>query len=1053
MAVVSYRFLGTIWTALLLASCMAACGAEPASPRGDGEGVDTGGDTTPAVTPGVAGGPCYPNDSCNAGLACTGGICTDPASAAGEAGGPCYPNDTCNAGLVCSGAICAVASVDDTGVDTTDTTDTTDTGLDTGVDTGDTTDTGGSGDATDTTDTGGTIVEGVVRLAIEPSGLILTAAGESAQLRAVGYDAADNIIEVPEAAVSWVATGDAVVVDLGAGRYAATAEIGTSLVFASIAGVASDPVAILTTRLQPDVVRIEEEAWTAVVSWETDRFVLDLPSSVVVAPGQLLLGNGAVPWSGRVLAVRPSERGITVELGSASINELFSAFSFTGSVNVDELEQGVPKSRTPKTGPPSWKCTSLPSPSRLTVDFSPVFSLSQRPRLSWRMSDDEMTVRLTGPLAAEFGGDVTLGLPVGAEWTCSISLLENPIPIPLPLRPLLQAKLIFGVEGKIGARSLTEYKMNYRRVASSYVDLGVSCFADSVGCDVFDTINPPTLNEPVWSVSSSTLLTPNLDASLGIGFTADLRVWLGPSAARLLASSIFSFVEKPEGTKLVSGFVGAGAEMKYSESRRQLDDISDRASVSTFKIGSITPASYSGEPLGFPININFGSIEREVPLWSTATGTLSADATTFEAGDLISFETGIAEPDVAEQVLWAKPDGGVWIPLATSGDGFFQWTPSVADQEAGSIDFGVMLLDGRLPPLGVRSWYTELNDNSLLALTSCLEGFHFEGGVCTSDIRSCLPMPANTTEGTQTWDRVVRDYGVCTATACAATYHVEGGVCTSDIRSCLPMPANTTAATQTWDSVASDYGTCTATACAATYHVEGGVCVSDIRSCSPLPPNATAATQTWDSVASDYGTCTATACATAYHVEGGVCVGCGPSDGIWSRVHYCIPPTVDSSPTLGTVTFCAGPTDICVDGSAGCAQEEWILVSGIHRISPNEIQVDLFSSDLGLEYLNFQVVGGRCQGRLDYHYYPRDYAVIIQHDDNYVVTSVLVAPLFDLAVYPVSSSALNTFGGFVCSLIGIVPTSALVSISNSQKLDATIQYITETALLLDATCY
>jgi uncharacterized protein (TIGR03382 family) len=87
MIVVSCRFLGTIWTGLLIASCMAACGAEPASPGEGGDGADTGGDTTPAVTPGVAGGPCYPNDSCNAGLACTGGICADPGAAAGVVGG------------------------------------------------------------------------------------------------------------------------------------------------------------------------------------------------------------------------------------------------------------------------------------------------------------------------------------------------------------------------------------------------------------------------------------------------------------------------------------------------------------------------------------------------------------------------------------------------------------------------------------------------------------------------------------------------------------------------------------------------------------------------------------------------------------------------------------------------------------------------------------------------------------------------------------------------------------------------------------------------------
>ena len=145
VALCRYPFSLCLMLPLLLG--LTACGAEPASPREGGDGVDTGGDTTPAVTPGVAGGPCYPNDSCNAGLACTGGICADPSAAAGVVGGPCYPNDTCNAGLVCLSGVCAVDTTDtgDTGVDTTDTTDTTDTGG-----SGDTNGSGDTGPAPDT---------------------------------------------------------------------------------------------------------------------------------------------------------------------------------------------------------------------------------------------------------------------------------------------------------------------------------------------------------------------------------------------------------------------------------------------------------------------------------------------------------------------------------------------------------------------------------------------------------------------------------------------------------------------------------------------------------------------------------------------------------------------------------------------------------------------------------------------------------------------------------------------------------------------------------------
>ena len=51
---------------------------------------------------GALGGVCYPNRTCNDGLACdaTSGHCIQ-SSGRGESGGACYPNQTCNAGMGC----------------------------------------------------------------------------------------------------------------------------------------------------------------------------------------------------------------------------------------------------------------------------------------------------------------------------------------------------------------------------------------------------------------------------------------------------------------------------------------------------------------------------------------------------------------------------------------------------------------------------------------------------------------------------------------------------------------------------------------------------------------------------------------------------------------------------------------------------------------------------------------------------------------------------------------------------------------------------------------
>jgi hypothetical protein len=90
-------------------------------------------DLVPNPADGTQGAACYANGTCNAGLACVGGVCTtglagpDAATAApdvspggaadlapnpaqGTAGEACYPNGTCNAGLACVAGICAIGA-------------------------------------------------------------------------------------------------------------------------------------------------------------------------------------------------------------------------------------------------------------------------------------------------------------------------------------------------------------------------------------------------------------------------------------------------------------------------------------------------------------------------------------------------------------------------------------------------------------------------------------------------------------------------------------------------------------------------------------------------------------------------------------------------------------------------------------------------------------------------------------------------------------------------------------------------------------------------------
>ena len=203
------------------------------------------------------------------------------------------------------------------------------------------------------------------------------------------------------------------------------------------------------------------------------------------------------------------------------------------------------------------------------------------------------------------------------------------------------------------------------------------------------------------------------------------------------------------------------------------------------------------------------------------------------------------------------------------------------------------------------------------ATCTCATGYHLEGGVCTSDTRSCAI--ANGT-GSQTWDGSA--YGTCAATSCGAGYHLTAGACDADVIACGTLPSNTTAGTQTWDG--STYGTCVATACATSYHVESGACTSDTRSCNIT--NGTGS-QTWDGSA--YSTCAPTACDTGYHVESGACasdtrsctIANGTGSQTWSGSSYstCAATSCDGGYTLASgLCIAAGCGNSSIEGGETC---------------------------------------------------------------------------------------------------------------------------------------
>jgi len=98
----------------VVAAVLVLAGCGDAAPTPERSGAGSG-----EATWGTEGGGCYPNGTCNTGLACTDGICMIPTE--GDEGGPCYPNDTCNEGFSCTDGRCHGATEDAGDTGTSDT--------------------------------------------------------------------------------------------------------------------------------------------------------------------------------------------------------------------------------------------------------------------------------------------------------------------------------------------------------------------------------------------------------------------------------------------------------------------------------------------------------------------------------------------------------------------------------------------------------------------------------------------------------------------------------------------------------------------------------------------------------------------------------------------------------------------------------------------------------------------------------------------------------------------------------------------------------------------
>ena len=868
MIVVSYRFLGSFWPCVLIAAWMSACSDDASSP-GAGE----------------AGGPCYPNGSCNDGLACTGGICADPGAAAGVVGGPCYPNDSCNAGLVCSGAVCAVARVDDTGVDTGGSGDTTDTGIDTG----------GSGDTGPAPDTntppveetigpaGGVIEFGDFRLTI-PAGALAAdtaiAISFAADQSPAGYDLytgvyrfapAGTTFAIPatvsarfdgdagRATLFWTAAGGSNVERRG-GLIGSDGRLeGTITHFSE--GFVADGVSYTDTSDRSCVVtRLIEgrDASSAGVSGGLALFftVDDCAGRAVTgltASDFVILEDGSPLSSGAEASVLPSDgRGIFVSL----VLDLSSS-----------VEPVVPE---------------LLAGARAFIDSLEAARLPVQLQISAFGGDATATVRKRYSLDIPAA---RLAIDELARWRPADAGTTN-----------LHGAVVQAMSESAAAQAAFLSRNQGGAFASGYVVV----FTDGT-----DTAARVTLSQAQAAVSRSADefymvglegLDYN-DAALTAIAPANhlFRAATEAQLTREFAALANRIAGQAEGTYLLgycspkrAGSHEVSIQVAGAENRRTASYPFDATGFDGTCRASAFATVCEGNECG---GLGCGACD------DRTTGCVTAGSS-FVCEDLCTLlnecsggpiYTDLGLPLVCAETLDRTSCAGTCVSILSDSwncGGCNLMCPEGASCTDGLCvcptgsheEDGLCTSDTRSCPIpngsGSQSYVSWSWESC--GVVSCDSTFHVESGACISDTRACSA--ANATAATESWTGSV--YGVCTASACTTDYHVESGACINDARACSSLPANATAGTETWTGAA--YGACSATACDASYHVDAGACASDTRSCviTNGTGSQTYASGSWD-------TCGVVSCDSAYHVESGACVSdtrsCIVANGIGSQ--------------------------------------------------------------------------------------------------------------------------------------------------------------------------
>jgi hypothetical protein len=530
------------------------------------------------------------------------------------------------------------------------------------------------------------------RVEIEQTGLLLTANGATAQLTAKVFDTAGTELADP---VTWASSRPDIVAVGTDGKVTARAAAGSAQIVAKSGALTSQPLLVAVSAPAPGVtllsdmqiVGLPEDADPSAEPGRGNSYQVTLESGVELpAVGARLLGSGAKPLAGEVVAVDVTTRRITLRL--VPMRELLPNLTINEVIDLGQVEPLIPAQIlamydvtrvgdrfdfTPKPGasgaapgrarptaasgtralPPFDVCedtlTALGqdnAPLPVALSALPAFSVSFPSTLEVVHSPANGLERLmlssTPTFVASAGLKLTAAIDGKVE--CKVTLLEFPVPVTGALHWIAGGIVPVGVGFELGGKvTLATLELGMAYTKQNQLDMGWTCVNQNCefGHDSVDLTSEfkPRIDLP--SVGDF-----RVELSTGLFGFAELQMGIAPSL-RKFAPGFLNRVLKAMSVQMAKASIMGKSTLSVAP---RLTQVTDEIYKSNYKL-AVEAKVGLGQKLGDIAKalgmLSVSGVEAiaSVDLARSPTGTATADRKDFGAGDQLKFNASLSDVD------------------------------------------------------------------------------------------------------------------------------------------------------------------------------------------------------------------------------------------------------------------------------------------------------------------------------------------------------------------------------------------------------------------------